>query len=233
MSNVQDHQSEPRRWARERFQFSMRGLLVFVGLFCAGCALVFSSVRAVREADRRARCKARHQSIGLAVCDYHDTSGSFPPPFFSDAAGKPLNSWRVLVGESLGDGALMRNGYRLRLPWNDSTNLKISGFYGWQFQCPARHPKVNGYTDYVMVLGETRASRAGAAPSVGAHHDQIIIVEIADSDVYWTEPRDLVLGELSIQINDESKPVSSDHAHRGRSATDDFVAGEKGDVLPY
>ena len=42
----------------------------------------------------------------------------------------------------------------------------------------------------------------------------IIVAEIADSDIFWTEPRDLSTDEMSLHINDKSKPsISSHHPH--------------------
>ena len=40
----------------------------------------------------------------------------------------------------------------------------------------------------------------------------MIIIEIADSDIHWMEPRDVLLSELSMKINDRSKrSLSSYH----------------------
>lgn len=40
----------------------------------------------------------------------------------------------------------------------------------------------------------------------------ILIVEVADSDIHWMEPRDLEIDTMSFQINDESAPcLSSRH----------------------
>jgi len=39
-----------------------------------------------------------------------------------------------------------------------------------------------------------------------------IIIEIADSDIHWMKPRDVLLSELSMKINDRSKrSLSSYH----------------------
>jgi len=218
MSDIHDNQSQPPLPSPPRLQFSMRGLLVIVGVLCAVCALVFGAIRGAREADRKARCEARLQSIGLGVCQYYDAYGSFPLPYSSDAAGKPINSWRVLVGDFLGDFSLNRHRYDASLPWNNPANLAISRLDGNQFlfQCPsAPHPGGNGYTDYVMVLSDNATLTPGRAPSATEHRNQFIIVEIAGSDIYWTEPRDLVLGEMRIQINGEFTPgATSGHAHR-------------------
>jgi hypothetical protein len=62
-----------------------------------------------------------------------------------------------------------------------------------------------------MVVGQQRtASSAGSH----VHPDAILVVEIVDSDIYWTEPRDLNFDEMSFRVNDRSKPsISSHHVH--------------------
>ena len=53
--------------------------------------------------------------------------------------------------------------------------------------------------------------RCSAPPSFD-QKSAVIIIEIADSDIHWMEPRDVLLGELSMKINDRSNPsVSSYH----------------------
>ena len=42
------------------------------------------------------------KQIGLALLEYHQKYGSFPPAFVADANGKPLYSWRVLILPELG-----------------------------------------------------------------------------------------------------------------------------------
>jgi len=65
-----------------------------------------------------------------------------------------------------------------------------------------------------MIVGQERRTPSGQEVSFDKHPDAIIVVEIADSDIHWTEPRDLNFDEMSIQINDKSKPsISSHHVH--------------------
>jgi hypothetical protein len=40
----------------------------------------------------------------------------------------------------------------------------------------------------------------------------IMLVELADSDILWTEPRDLSIQEMGFQINKLKHDVSSKHA---------------------
>jgi len=42
----------------------------------------------------------------LAVANYHDSHGQFPPPYIAEADGKPMHSWRVLILPYLEHGEL-------------------------------------------------------------------------------------------------------------------------------
>jgi hypothetical protein len=44
------------------------------------------------------------------------------------------------------------------------------------------------------------------------YRDMIVVVEIAGSNIMWTEPRDLEFDKMSFQINDPDEPsISSNH----------------------
>lgn len=69
-----------------------------------------------------------------------------------------------------------------------------------------------------MVVGSETAACAGQWRSLeqitDGPRESILIAEIADSDIFWSEPRDLTFEEMSLQINTKSKPsISSHHPH--------------------
>src|SRR4029453_12945484 len=62
-----------------------------------GVALLLPAVQQAREAARRTQCKNNLKQIGLALHNYADVYGSFPPAYIADETDKPMHSWRVLI----------------------------------------------------------------------------------------------------------------------------------------
>jgi hypothetical protein len=71
----------------------------------------------------------------------------------------------------------------------------------------------------MMIVGPQTASHAGKLiahnEASGDPGDTILVAEVANSGVFWTEPRDLNFDEMSFQINDKGKPSISSYHVRG------------------
>jgi hypothetical protein len=153
----------------------------------------------------------------MALFNYHDHYGSFPPAYLADADGRPQHSWRVLILPYLDGNALYRD-YRFEEPWNSPHNLDVARKLDTQlFQCPS-HPRTESalHTDYVVVTGAGTAFPGAQAVRLEEMTDgpanTILLVEIARSDILWTEPRDLTLDTMSFSLNDPQRPsLSSAH----------------------
>ena len=65
-------------------------------------------------------------------------------------------------------------------------------------------------TNYVMLIDDRPGkpngppNRPGSVPPSRDPKSAVIVIEIADSDIHWMEPRDVLLSELSVKINDRS-----------------------------
>ena len=69
-------------------------------------ALILPAVQKAREAARRSVDMNNMRQISIALDMYVNTHNAYPPPYVTDADGKPLYSWRVLILPYLDQDAL-------------------------------------------------------------------------------------------------------------------------------
>lgn len=67
------------RPAHPRGGFTLVELLVVIAIIGILIALLLPAVQAAREAARRSQCRNNMKQLGLALHNYHDTYGAFPP----------------------------------------------------------------------------------------------------------------------------------------------------------
>ncbi|MBB03672.1 MAG: DUF1559 domain-containing protein [Rubinisphaera brasiliensis] len=74
--------------------FTLIELLVVIAIIAILVALLLPAVQQAREAARRSACKNNLKQIGLALHNYHDTHGSFPPGRVRNSTCG-VNSWQT------------------------------------------------------------------------------------------------------------------------------------------
>lgn len=103
-----------------RTGFTLIELLVVIAIIAVLIALLLPAVQQAREAARRSQCKNNLKQIGLALHNYHDVYGTFPPGSVTQTADPeygPLSSSTVDRNiESWGWGAFL-------LPYIDQAPL--------------------------------------------------------------------------------------------------------------
>lgn len=97
--------------ARAARGFTLIELLVVIAIIAILIALLLPAVQQAREAARRSQCKNNLKQIGLALHNYHESRGSFPPGYITrnvSAAGNaaPGFSWASQLLPELDQGPL-------------------------------------------------------------------------------------------------------------------------------
>ncbi len=188
----------------------------FVMVACGGIlvALLLPAVQQAREAARRSQCKNNLKQIGLALHNYHDVYGSFPPAFVADASGKPMHSWRVLILPYI-DQQPLYSQYDFSEPWDGPNNSRLLARMPPVYACPS-HPNTgaNTNTAYAAVFGEHCVFRGAEPVKISDITDgtsnTLIVVEAANAGIPWMKPDDVDIAKHPTLGDHDG--FSSDHA---------------------
>ena len=198
-------------------------------------------VRESREAARRSNCKGQIKQIGLALLNYRETHGRFPPPYFADENGRPIHSWRVLILPYL-DRQGLYNEYRFDEPWDGPHNRQLANrlvhnnYSIWH--CPSDEPATGqldaAMTSFVAVLGPETFwdDESGTADFSDPAEQTLMVVEVANSGIHWMEPRDLHVSQMASTINPSIGYGISSRHQKGVNVTmaDDSVRFLSNDI---
>jgi prepilin-type N-terminal cleavage/methylation domain-containing protein len=153
----------PSPIARRGRGFTLVELLVVIAIIGILVSLLLPAVQSAREAARRISCSNNQRQITVALLNYHDTFGAFPP----GALGGWGHSWTANILPQLEQQSLAAG-----IPWNESVNWYSTdpdSLYVQElartpipaFRCPsqpgAKHMTWSGITDRYVTsyLGNT------------------------------------------------------------------------------
>jgi prepilin-type processing-associated H-X9-DG protein len=198
----------PRAW----YRISVGRLMILVAVVGPFVAVLARAVGRAREEARRAQCAGHLCQIGIALLNYHDTFGCFPPASTADTRGRPMHSWRVLILPFLQEQQLY-SLYDFNEPWDGPNNRKLIGMMPRSFACPSHRDEGTGCSSYVLVTGPGTAFPGTRTTAHGDIHDglfgTVLAVELSNADIPWTAPRDLRMSRMSFRVNDRSAPGPS------------------------
>ena len=178
--------------------------LVVVCLLCL-IALLLPAVQSARESSRRGMCMNNLKQIVLALHNYHDAYKCFPPAYIADKNGKPMHSWRVLILPYIEYDNLYK-AYNFNEPWDGPNNKKLLAARPYGYVCSSdESAQLSGatQTSYVAVVGANAAWPGEKSKDLkeladnGGTSNTIMLVEVANSGIQWTEPRDLSLDAVA------------------------------------
>lgn len=145
--------------------------------------------------------KARQ--LGLAMLNYAEAHGRFPPAAILSPNGKPLLSWRVLILPYLGDDAKkLYSQFHLDEPWDSPANKPLSEKIPSVFSPHDADADPFSSPDTLWQVfdgGTTIFANAQGMPFSDIHDglsNTILLVE-SNTAVPWTKPADLSFDALS------------------------------------
>ena len=157
------------------------------------------SARAAAVATAAAQNNGNLRQIGVALHNYHDVHGSFPPAYLADGDGRRSTSGRALILPYV-DSQSIANQYDTSSPWNAKVNRPLVNMGPSVFRSDFGEPNSAVETSFVLITGPGTAFEGDKAVKVADMPNGIsnvaIAVEVRSSGVMWSEPRDLPIDEL-------------------------------------
>jgi hypothetical protein len=183
----------------------------FVAIFWASI-VVLSMILLTesREEGSQCECRFRLREIGRELQRRLNPAGGSLPDVIRDPRGNPLLSWRVAelpaIATSLGMrymGQPPAAPLNLTERWDSAANRQVATQNAPSFRseslfhCPSRARQPDYIANYVAVTGPGTLWPPNPPPDILARPERTLIaIEWPDSDIWWTEPRDVTVDEL-------------------------------------
>ncbi len=164
-----------------------------IDLATVGVTLM-ESIQRVRSAAARTQSANNLKQIALAMHNFHDSYGAFPPHAIYGKDGKPLLSWRVQILPFIEQDNLYKQ-FHLDEPWDSEHNKKLLDHMPKIYAVPADEKALKAHeTHYLGFFGKgaffNGKKGIRIADITDGTSNTILVVE-ADKAVPWTKPEDL------------------------------------------
>lgn len=195
------------------------GIAVLCGVLWSILTVSANNVRS----GPRVSCANNVRRIAVALELYRTANGRYPPAYVTDASGKPLYSWRVMIAGYLQHGEIAEK-FRQDEAWNSPHNRQFIDQMPDVFRCPDGPAGRANCTDYVAITGPGTVfdgvKQCRLEDIKDGRQQTLLVAEIGDSDIVWTEPRDLPLGTL--HMTSDSNPGGLGSRHRNKPSIENL-----------
>lgn len=199
---------EPRSTSRVHFWFAC----VAAAVVTAVAVAVFEPLLgAKRTPPSRPTCVSNLKQIGLALHNYHDTYGCFPPAVLRGPGGEPWHSWRVLILPYV-EARDLYEAYDFSQPWSSPKNLRLLAKMPEVYRCE----KVRGVcTPYLAVRGDDTAwpdEPITLDDFAGGVGNALSVIELTHRALPWTRAEDISAEALADHMRvpqDFPEPVTA------------------------
>lgn len=142
----------------------------------------------------------------MAVANYHDTYGRYPPAVTYDAVGQPAHSWRILVLPFLEQRELYE-AYSFAEPWNGPNNSKLTTRMPSLFTFAGTFESGKSTsTNFVAITGPATVWPPGTGmiqSDIGdGSSNTIQFAEYNGPAIHWMSPEDLEFATMSFVLGD-------------------------------
>lgn len=155
-------------------------------------AMLLPAIAQARVAARRSQATNNLKQLALAMHNYHDVYGAFPPAVLYGPDGKTPYSWRVALLPYL-DGAPLYEQYKRDEAWDSSNNKKVLAKMPPFFRDP-NDPADSTFSSYYALTGPTTIFFDKEGAKIAQIRDgtssTLMFVE-AKRDIPWTKPEDI------------------------------------------
>ncbi len=185
------------------------GLLWKTGIVLAGLFLVFLALMApllnyLRTEARRMSSGNNLKQIALAMHNYQSSYKQLPRPYWLNAKGERTLSWRVTLMPFL-ESSPFYDIYQKDEAWNSPANQESRETIVPVYKGPWNHDQNSRETAYLVITGPgtlfEEGKDLGMDDCVDGTSNTILAVEVKHSGIEWTEPRDLDIRTMIMQIN--------------------------------
>jgi hypothetical protein len=194
------------------------GLVLCVGVLGLFYALLTPAIGKAKAAAGKSQSNNNMKQIILALHNYHDTQMSFPPAYVTDANGKPLYSWRVLILPYMERGDLYDQFDKTK-SWDDPANAAISEMMIEEFRSPSDPNVSESGASYFCLVGANTMLPPDKGRKIAEVRDglsnTIILLELKDVPGSWAAPIDPHI--------DQVQPVVGDGANQLHPAQGDGI----------
>jgi hypothetical protein len=148
-----------------------------------------------RESAMRLRSMNSLRQLGLALHNYHDNYGRFPPYALPAKDGRPLLSWRVAVLPFLDQGPLYRK-FHLDEPWDSPHNKALLPLMPRTFETAGVPDDQPDRTFYQVFVGpgagfDRDPRHTLRVTQITDGTSATLMIAEAGAAVPWTKPEDL------------------------------------------
>lgn len=181
---------------------------------------------------RRAQATNNLKQIALALNNYHDRHGRFPPAVVYGPDGRPLYSWRVLILPFM-EGQDLYKKFKLDESWDSPHNRTLLAERPGVYDPVGIHvDKTLTFTQVFIGPGTAFEGRVGVTRDdfPDGPYQTLLLVEAAEP-VLWTKPIDLAylegakLPPLGGVFKDSPRPFDSNNPSRQDGALVAYADG--------